>query len=201
MALLLGFGWWSAPKSLTIHVPPDLRSGSTRKWWDVPPERRVRLHVLHLAAGTALADERRRRTTRATCALSAYLTPSCRAFLQQDYEYRRATASCVSACAASTRFPAAATAMIRPRASGGFRPRLDRHARRERGRILRLRAGQARPGALPHQVVRLDIDPSATPSAWRWTATPAHPSASNRRRRRPRPAPANASGRLQGDSP
>ena len=38
VALLLGFGWWSAPKSLTIHVPPDLRSGSTRKWWDVPPE-------------------------------------------------------------------------------------------------------------------------------------------------------------------
>ncbi|MBN0217236.1 DUF2895 family protein, partial [Pseudomonas aeruginosa] len=24
VALLLGFGWWSAPKSLTIHVPPDL---------------------------------------------------------------------------------------------------------------------------------------------------------------------------------
>src|SRR3546814_12445890 len=37
VALLLGFGWWSAPKSLTIHVPPDLRPGSTRKWWDVPP--------------------------------------------------------------------------------------------------------------------------------------------------------------------
>ena len=44
VALLLGFGWWSAPKSLTIHVPPDLRSGSTRKWWDVPPEC-VCLHV------------------------------------------------------------------------------------------------------------------------------------------------------------
>ena len=25
-------------EGLTIHVPPDLRSGSTRKWWDVPPE-------------------------------------------------------------------------------------------------------------------------------------------------------------------
>ena len=38
VALLLGFGWWSAPRQLTIHVPPDLRSGSTRAWWDVPPE-------------------------------------------------------------------------------------------------------------------------------------------------------------------
>jgi integrating conjugative element protein (TIGR03746 family) len=38
IALLLGMGWWNAPKRLTIHVPPDLRSGSTRPWWEVPPE-------------------------------------------------------------------------------------------------------------------------------------------------------------------
>lgn len=38
VTLLLGAGWWSAPSRLTISVPPDLRSGSTRKWWDVPPE-------------------------------------------------------------------------------------------------------------------------------------------------------------------
>ncbi len=36
---LLGLGWWSAPRNLTVHVPPDLRSGSTRKSWEVPPER------------------------------------------------------------------------------------------------------------------------------------------------------------------
>ncbi len=35
--LLLGYGWYSAPKDLTIHNPPDLRSGSTRAWWEVPP--------------------------------------------------------------------------------------------------------------------------------------------------------------------
>jgi len=38
IALMMGAGWWSAPRNLTIHVPPDLRSGSTRKWWEVPPE-------------------------------------------------------------------------------------------------------------------------------------------------------------------
>lgn len=32
-----GYGWYQAPKDLTIHNPPDLRSGSTRKWWEVPP--------------------------------------------------------------------------------------------------------------------------------------------------------------------
>src|SRR3546814_10150605 len=34
VALVMGGGWWSAPRDLTIHVPPDLRSGSTRKWWE-----------------------------------------------------------------------------------------------------------------------------------------------------------------------
>jgi len=34
----LWYGWRSAPTDLTVHVPPDLRSGSTRKWWDIPSE-------------------------------------------------------------------------------------------------------------------------------------------------------------------
>ena len=33
----LGFGWYSAPKDLTISIPPDLRTGSTQKWWEKPP--------------------------------------------------------------------------------------------------------------------------------------------------------------------
>lgn len=38
LAVILACGWWTAPRDLTIHVPPDLRSGSARRWWDVPPE-------------------------------------------------------------------------------------------------------------------------------------------------------------------
>lgn len=38
IAVLMGFGWWDAPRNLTIHNPPDLRSGSTRNWWEIPPE-------------------------------------------------------------------------------------------------------------------------------------------------------------------
>jgi integrating conjugative element protein (TIGR03746 family) len=91
VALLLGFGWWSAPKSLTIHVPPDLRSGSTRKWWDVPPES-VYAFTFYIwqqvQRWPTNGEEDYPRNLRA---LSAYLTPSCRAFLQQDYEYRRAS--------------------------------------------------------------------------------------------------------------
>ncbi|CCJ47854.1 Putative secreted protein [Bordetella parapertussis Bpp5] len=53
---------------------------------------------------------------------------------------------------------------------------MDRHARRERGRILRLRAGQARPGALPHQ---------GRPAGHRPRAQPLWPGAGLLRQRTP----------------
>ncbi|MDR0578723.1 MAG: TIGR03746 family integrating conjugative element protein [Candidatus Accumulibacter sp.] len=89
VAALLGFGWWSAPKSLTIHVPPDLRSGSTRKWWDVPPESvyAFTFYIFQqLNRWPTNGEEDYPRNLRA---LSAYLTPSCRASLQRDFETRR----------------------------------------------------------------------------------------------------------------
>ena len=89
VALLLGFGWWSAPKSLTIHVPPDLRSGSTRKWWDVPPESVYAFTFYIWQQAQRWPTNGEQDYPRNLHALSAYFTPSCRAFLQQDYEFRR----------------------------------------------------------------------------------------------------------------
>jgi integrating conjugative element protein (TIGR03746 family) len=90
LALLLGLGWWSAPRDLTIHIPPDLRSGSTRRWWDVPPENVYAFafyiwQQLQRWPSDGEADYPRNLQT-----LSAYLTPACRAFLEQDYQRRRA---------------------------------------------------------------------------------------------------------------
>jgi hypothetical protein len=68
VALLLGFGWWSAPKSLTIHVPPDLRSGSTRKWWDVPPESVCMPSRSTSGSRPSAGRPMAKKTTRATCA-------------------------------------------------------------------------------------------------------------------------------------
>lgn len=85
----LAFGWWSASRDLTIHVPPDLRSGSTRKWWEVPPASVYAFTFYiwqQLNRWPANGEEDYSRNLQA---LSAYLTPGCRSFLQQDYEYRR----------------------------------------------------------------------------------------------------------------
>ncbi|MFC4160710.1 PFL_4703 family integrating conjugative element protein [Chitinimonas lacunae] len=91
VALLLGFGWWSAPSQLTVHVPPDLRSGSTRRWWDTPPEN-VYAFTLYiwqqLQRWPTNGEDDYARNLRA---LSAYLTPDCQAFLQQDYARRRSS--------------------------------------------------------------------------------------------------------------
>jgi len=88
LALCLG-GWWHAPSTLTIHVPPDLRSGSTRKWWDVPPENVYTFafyiwQQLHRWPNDGEADYARNIRM-----LSAYLTPACQSWLNQDFNYRR----------------------------------------------------------------------------------------------------------------
>jgi integrating conjugative element protein (TIGR03746 family) len=89
-ALVMGAGWWSAPGSLTIHVPPDLRSGSTRKWWDVPPESVYAFSFYvwqQVQRWPTNGDEDYARNIHA---LSPYFTPGCQSFLRHDYEERRA---------------------------------------------------------------------------------------------------------------
>ncbi|HFF2298038.1 hypothetical protein CR64_32980 [Pseudomonas aeruginosa] len=91
VALLLGFGWWSAPRQLTIHVPPDLRSGSTRAWWDVPPENVYAFAFYVWQQVQRWPTDGEQDYPRNLHALSAYFTPACQAFLRQDYEHRRSS--------------------------------------------------------------------------------------------------------------
>jgi integrating conjugative element protein (TIGR03746 family) len=68
-------------------VPPDLRSGSTRKWWDVPPESvyAFTFYIWQHSAGRPMASRLPAQPARAVGVPHAELP----AFLQQDYEYRR----------------------------------------------------------------------------------------------------------------
>lgn len=91
LALVMGVGWWSAPRDLTIHVPPDLRSGSTRKWWEVPPESVYAFTFYVFQQLNRWPTNGEEDYARNLHALSPYFTPACRAFLQADYDYRRNT--------------------------------------------------------------------------------------------------------------
>ncbi len=50
LLLMVTLGWMSAPDRLTIHNPPDLRSGSTRPWWESSAFHCLFLCVLHFPA-------------------------------------------------------------------------------------------------------------------------------------------------------
>tara|TARA_R100001509_G_scaffold55281_1_gene30479 strand:+ start:597 stop:1253 length:657 start_codon:yes stop_codon:yes gene_type:complete len=91
LTLVLGFGWWQAPRDLTIHVPPDLRSGSVRKWWDVPPESVYAFTFYIFQQLNRWPTNGEVDYARNIHALSAYLTPACQHFLQLDYEQRQRT--------------------------------------------------------------------------------------------------------------
>lgn len=91
ITLLLGVGWWHAPSDMTIHIPPDLRSGSTRPWWHVPPESVYAFTFYIFQQLNRWPTDGEVDYLRNVEALSAYLTPSCRAFLRQDYESRRSS--------------------------------------------------------------------------------------------------------------
>jgi integrating conjugative element protein (TIGR03746 family) len=89
VAFVCALGWWHAPRDLTIHVPPDLRTGSVRKWWDVPPESVYAFTFYVFQAIQRWPADGEEDYPRNIRALSAYLTPACKAFLERDFAARR----------------------------------------------------------------------------------------------------------------
>ena len=89
VALLLGVGWLHAPRDLTIHVPPDLRSGSVRKWWEVPPESVYAFTLYIFQQINRWPTNGEEDYPRNIHALSAYLTPTCKAYFERDFQTRR----------------------------------------------------------------------------------------------------------------
>lgn len=86
--LVCGVGWWQAPKNLTVHNPPDLRSGSTRKWWEVPPESVYAFSFYIFQQLNRWPTDGEKDYASNIFRLKAYLTPSCKAFLDADFKYR-----------------------------------------------------------------------------------------------------------------
>ncbi|MBV59822.1 MAG: TIGR03746 family integrating conjugative element protein [Nevskiales bacterium] len=196
VALLLGFGWWSAPKNLTIHVPPDLRSGSVRKWWDVPPESVYAYTFYIWQQLQRWPTNGENDYPRNLHALPAYLTPGCRAFLQQDYEYRRSTGELRQRVRGIYEIPGrgygdSPTTRVKSVSSRDWIVTLDVSADEYHG------SEQVKRALVRYaiKVVRQDIDPERNPFG---LALDCYASAPQRIEAAP---PANTSGHPQGDSP
>ncbi|WP_397458524.1 PFL_4703 family integrating conjugative element protein [Pseudomonas asplenii] len=89
LSSLLAIGWWNAPRDLTIHIPPDLRSGSVRKWWEVPPATVYAFAFYIFQQLNRWPNNGENDYPRNIRALSAYLTSACLVFLEQDAARRR----------------------------------------------------------------------------------------------------------------
>lgn len=85
----LWYGWQAAPQKLTIYNPPDLRSGSTRQWWVVPPSTVYSFafyiwQQVNRWPANGLVNYKNN-----IAEYSPYLTPGCRRFLKASYATRK----------------------------------------------------------------------------------------------------------------
>ncbi|MDF7679931.1 TIGR03746 family integrating conjugative element protein [Enterobacteriaceae bacterium ESL0689] len=77
-------GWMLAPRNLTIHNPPDLRTGSTRPWWEIPPSSVYAFAFYIFQQINAWPKNGEVDYPAKIHALSAYLTPACQAYLNAE---------------------------------------------------------------------------------------------------------------------
>lgn len=81
-------GWMLAPNKLTIHNPPDLRTGSTRPWWEVPIPSVYSFAFYIFQQLNAWPKNGEVDYPAKINALSSYLTPACQDFLKTDAKKR-----------------------------------------------------------------------------------------------------------------
>ncbi|MEW5288580.1 PFL_4703 family integrating conjugative element protein [Erwinia papayae] len=89
--LITSLGWMRAPSTLTIHNPPDLRSGSTRAWWVIPPSTVYSFGFYIFQQLNAWPHNGDVDYTAKIAQMNPYLTPACLDFLNKDAEMRKNT--------------------------------------------------------------------------------------------------------------
>lgn len=81
-------GWMLAPSKLTIHNPPDLRTGSTRPYWEVDPGAVYTFAFYIFQQLNSWTTDGSKDYPRRIANLAPYLTPQCRNFLEDDATQR-----------------------------------------------------------------------------------------------------------------
>ena len=203
ISLLLAIGWWSAPRDMTVHIPPDLRSGSVRKWWDVPPSTVYAFAFYIFQQLNRWPNNGEDDYPRNIRALSNYLTPACRAFLLDESTRRRDSGELRQRVRGVYEIPGRGygdnpMARVKVVSDDDWIVTLDLTADEYYG------AEQVKRALVRYslKVARRDIDPERNPFG---LALDCYAGAPQRIEPPPTPtqagAPANASGHLQGDSP
>lgn len=89
LMIIMSFGWSAAPSDITIHYPPDLRSGGSMKVGQIA-DSEVYLFAQYI---TQQLNNWKKDGSKDYLSninkLSAYFTPSYKAYLLQDYKARK----------------------------------------------------------------------------------------------------------------
>jgi len=86
--LALWFGWSQSPKYLTVHVPPDLRSGATQTIDEVPPANVYAFAFYIFQQLNHWSEDGAQDYGKAIFRISPYVTPRYRADLIADMELK-----------------------------------------------------------------------------------------------------------------
>ncbi len=89
VAIFTAFGWYSAGKSFTVHNPPDLSSGSSRPWWEVPKPNVYDFAVNLFGQINRWQKDGAQEYAKNLHLYEYYLTPQCQKVLKQDEQTKR----------------------------------------------------------------------------------------------------------------
>lgn len=89
VAMFTCYGWLSAGQDFTVHTPPDLSSGSSRPWWEVPEPNVYDFAVNLFSLINRWQKDGNDEYSRNLHLYTHYLTPQCRKVLEQDEQTKR----------------------------------------------------------------------------------------------------------------
>ena len=89
LCLFMAWSWQQAAQEITIHNPPDLRAGSTRPWWEVPPPNVYDFAVRMFSQINRWPTDGAVDYSENLHNYAWYLTPKCRGILAQDNANKR----------------------------------------------------------------------------------------------------------------
>lgn len=91
LALVTTWGWYQAGQDITVHTPPDLSSGSSRPWWEVPKPNVYDFAVNLFGLINRWPSDGNQQYNENLHRYTDYLTPSCKKVLTQDFQNKRRT--------------------------------------------------------------------------------------------------------------
>ncbi|MEZ9997904.1 PFL_4703 family integrating conjugative element protein [Vibrio sp. 10N.261.46.A3] len=89
VALFSLWGWHQAGEGIIVHTPPDLTSGTSKPWWEVPKPNVYSFGVQIFTQINRWANEGAVDYEQNLHQYRAYLTPQCFSTLQQDLSQKR----------------------------------------------------------------------------------------------------------------